>query len=202
MGCQHEIAKAIVEQQADYILSVKGNHKELHEPIIDAFRLLTNPKFNKNMKFSSYEHEVSCEHGKLENRIVKAMPINTIFNQLDLSRWANIKSIIQIEHIDHTNNTKEHRYYISSITYYQIERLAVSIRSHWKVENNLHWVLDMVFREDESRIRDEIAAQNMSWMRKMAAFLLKQLPGKISIKNKMIRNCFNPNYMLPCFSLA
>lgn len=200
MGCQHEIANAIINHQADYILAIKGNHKELYEPIIDVFSLSKNPKFNSKFKISFYEHEIACEHGKIESRIVRAMPAKTISSQLNLNKWSEIKSIIQIEHINHTHNNKEYRYYISSIEYDEIERLSVSIRSHWQVENNLHWVLDMVFREDDSRIRDEIAAQNMSWIRKMAAFLLKQIPSKLSMKNKMIKNCINPDNMLTCFN--
>jgi len=201
IGCQKNIAESIVNAQADYVLAVKGNHKELHVPIIDVFNLSKNPKFNRKLKPSIYEHEVDCEHGKIENRIVRALPINSISNQLDLSGWKNSKSIIQIEHINHTNNTTEFRYYISTIPYLEIEKIARAIRSHWQVENNLHWVLDMTFKEDESRIRDKIVAQNMSWIRKMSAYLLKQVPSKLSMKNKMIKNCINPNNLLQCFEI-
>ncbi len=202
MGCQREIAEAIINEQAEYILAVKGNQKELYEPIVDVFNLSLKPKYSDEMKPNIYEHDISCEHGKIENRIVKAFPVKIISKQLDLGKWSRVKSIIQIEHIDHTNNSREYRYYISSITHTEVERLAISIRSHWQVENNLHWVLDMVFKEDDSRIRDEIAAQNMSWVRKMAAFLLKHITTKMSMKNKMIKNCINPNNMLTCFSIC
>ena len=200
MGCQREIAEAIINEQAEYVLAVKGNQKELYEPIMDIFNLSLNPKYSDKIKPNIYEHAVSCEHGKIENRIVKSFPVKAISKQLDLSKWSKIKSIIQIEHIDHTNNTKEYRYYISSIAYNEVERLATSIRAHWQVENNLHWVLDMVFKEDDSRIRGEIEAQNMSWIRKMAAYVLKQIPTKMSMKNKMIKNCINPDNMLNCLA--
>lgn len=202
MGCQREIAEAIINEQAEYILAVKGNQKELYEPIMDVFNLSLNPKYSDKMKPSIYEHDVSCEHGKIENRTVKAFPVKTISKQLDLNKWSKIKSIIQIEHIDHSNSTKEYRYYISSIAYNEVKRLATSIRSHWQIENNLHWVLDMVFKEDDSRIRNEIVAQNMSWIRKMAAYLLKQIPTKMSMKNKMIKICINPDNMLNCFGVV
>jgi len=201
MGCQKNIAESIVNAQADYVLAVKGNHKELHVPIIDVFNLSKNPNFNRKLKPSIYEHEIDCEHGKIENRIVRGLPINSISNELDLSGWKNSKSIIQIEHINHTNNTTEFRYYISTIPYLEIEKIARAIRSHWQVENNLHWVLDMTFKEDESRIRDKIVAQNMSWIRKMSAYLLKQVSSKLSMKNKMIKNCINPNNLLQCFEM-
>jgi len=170
-------------------------------PIIDVFNLSKNPNFNRKLKPSIYEHEIDCEHGKIENRIVRGLPINSISNELDLSGWKNSKSIIQIEHINHTNNTTEFRYYISTIPYLEIEKIARAIRSHWQVENNLHWVLDMTFKEDESRIRDKIVAQNMSWIRKMSAYLLKQVSSKLSMKNKMIKNCINPNNLLQCFEM-
>jgi predicted transposase YbfD/YdcC len=97
----------------------------------------------------------------------------------------------------------EIRYYISSVSYDEIERIAKAIRSHWMVENNLHWVLDVVFKEDESRIRDRVAAQNMSWMHKIAIYLIKQDKGtKGSMKSKMIHNCVNPNNIIKLFRVA
>lgn len=192
IGCQKEIAAAIINENADYILAVKGNHKELYEPILDVFDLSKNDKFNKKMATNIYNHELTGEHGRIEERIVKSLPAKSIGTQLDLAKWVGAKSIIQIEHINHTNNNTEYRYYISSIDHNEIERLAISIRAHWQVENNLHWVLDVVFKEDDCRIRDEIAAQNLSWIRKMATFLLKQDTAKLSIRRKMLKYWATP----------
>jgi predicted transposase YbfD/YdcC len=116
--------------------------------------------------------------------------------QIELANWAGIKSIIKIEHINWTTNKTELRYYISSIENASVAKIANAIRSHWQVENNLHWVLDVVFREDDSRVRDKISAQNLSWMRKMATYLLKQDKAKGSMKTKMLRNCVNPNNII------
>jgi predicted transposase YbfD/YdcC len=95
-------------------------------------------------------------------------------------------------------NTSELRYYISSIDHTKTELIAKSIRKHLQVENNLHWVLDVIFKEYASTVKDEIIAQNMSWIRKIADFLLqKQLSTKkLSTPKKMVQNCCNPNYLL------
>jgi predicted transposase YbfD/YdcC len=88
------------------------------------------------------------------------------------------------------------RYYVSSIVGTDVAKIANAIRSHWQIENNLHWILDVVFKEDNSRVRDKTSAQNLSWMRKMAAYLLKQDKTKGSMKTKMIRNCIKPDNII------
>lgn len=196
MGTQKEIAKQIVAQDADYVLAVKDNQRELSESIIDVFELSNNKKFNKGLQPNIYKHEISSEHGRIEDRIVYALPAQSISMQTDLANWTSIKSIIKIEHINWTTNKTELRYYISSIINTDVARIANAIRSHWQVENNLHWVLDVVFREDDSRVRDKDSAQNLSWMRKMATYLLKQDKAKGSMKTKMLRNCINPNNII------
>ena len=123
---------------------------------------------------------------------MRAFPVRSIADQTNMAGWAGIKSIVEIEHINYTTSDTEYRYYISSIDSTKVERIATAIRSHWMIENNLHGVLDVVFKEDDSRIRDEIAAQNMSWVRKMAAFFLKQDQSKMSMRRKMLKYWANP----------
>ncbi len=110
MGCQTAIAGAIINEQANYILAVKGNHKALQEPITEIFSLSQNEKFNTKLLPNIYKHEVTGEHGRIEERIVRTLPAKTIATQLELSNWVGIKSIVQIEHINHTLNSKEYRY--------------------------------------------------------------------------------------------
>ena len=196
MGTQKDIAKQIVAHGADYVLAAKDNQRELSEAIIDVFELSKNKNFNKELQPNIYKHEISSEHGRIEDRIVYALSAKSIAMQVDLNHWVGIKSIIKIEHINWTNNKTELRYYISSIINTDVAKIANAIRSHWQVENNLHWVLDVVFREDNSRVRDKVSAQNLSWMRKMAMYLLKQDKAKGSMKNKMLRNCINPNNII------
>ena len=160
MGCQKDIATAIVKKNADYILAVKGNQKELYQPIKDVFPIADE------LGAKYYNHEINGDHGRIENRSVVSLPIKTIESQLDLGKWAKVESIIKVTYT--TEKTTEDRYFISTLPYEEVERIAHSIRNHWQIENNLHWVLDVVFREDESRIRDENTAMNFAWFRKMA----------------------------------
>jgi predicted transposase YbfD/YdcC len=192
MGCQKDIAEQIINSKADYVLAVKGNQKSLFEPVKDLFALSRNNRFNRNLNPSLYKHEIMCEHGKIEDRKVRAFSVRLIADQTNMAAWSGIKSIIEIEHINYSSGDTEYRYYISSICSTKIETIATAIRSHWNIENNLHWVLDMVFKEDDCRIRDEIAAQNMSWVRKMAAFFLKQDQTKMSMRRKMLKYWAKP----------
>lgn len=196
MGCQKEIALQIINSGADYVLALKGNQKYLHELIQDLFELSRNPRFNSGITPHLYRHEISCEHGKIEEREVRALSVRKIADQSNISAWHGIKSIVETKNINHNNGEVEYRYYISSIDGSNVEKIALSIRSHWKIENNLHWVLDVVFGEDDSRVRDEIAAQNLSWIRKIAAFLISQDSAKMSIRRKMLKYWANPEGLM------
>jgi predicted transposase YbfD/YdcC len=188
MGCQKEIAKAIVEKKADYVLAVKGNQKELYEPILELFKIANE------LDAKSYNHEINGDHGRIENRTVVSLPITSIESQLDLNKWANVKSVAKVTYT--TEKTTEERYFISTLPYEEIERIAHSIRNHWQIENNLHWVLDVVFREDESRIRDENTAMNFAWFRKMAISLLAKDGTSMSYRKKMLRNWAAPENIM------
>jgi predicted transposase YbfD/YdcC len=194
MGCQREIADVIVKKNADYILAVKGNQKELYSAIVDTFEI-TIPK-------ETYTHEINGDHGRIESRIVEAFPTSIIDSQLDSEKWANIQSIVRTTYINHSNNTTKNRYFISTLPYKEVEKIALSIRSHWQIENNLHWVLDVAFREDESRIRNEISAQNFAWFRKMALSLLAKDGTKFSNRKKMYRNAIAPENIIKSFVLC
>lgn len=196
MGTQKEIAKQIVEQEADYVLALKDNQKELAATVVDVFELSKNKKFNKNLKPIIYKHEIEGDHGRIIDRTIIALSAKTIDNQVNVKDWANIGSIVKVEHKNWLTDLTEVRYYISSLSHDDVEKIAKAIRAHWQVENNLHWVLDVVFREDDCRVRNRAAAQNISWMRKIAIFLLKQDTSKGSMKTKMLRNCINPDNII------
>ena len=196
MGCQKNIAELIINENANYILAVKGNQKGLYEPISDLFALSRDKRFNKNLNPDLYRHEITGEHGRIEDREVRSLSVRLIADQTNLAAWSGIKSMIEVKHINHNTLESEYRYYISSIDSSKVETLATAIRSHWMVENNLHWVLDVVFKEDDSRVRDEIAAQNLSWIRKIAAFFLKQDTTKISMRRKMLKYWANPEGLI------
>ncbi len=194
MGCQRDIAEVIVKKNADYILAVKANQKELHSAIVDTFKITTAKE--------TYTHEINGDHGRIESRVVEAFPASIIDTQLDLDKWANIQSIVRTTYLNHSNNAIEKHYFISTLPYKDLEKIALSIRSHWQIENNLHWVLDVAFKEDDSRIRNEISAQNFAWFRKMALSLLVKDDTKLSNRKKMYRNAIAPENIIKSFVLC
>ena len=159
MGCQHEIADKILNQQGNYIFSLKGNQGNLNE---DVRTYMTDASF-----ISALKSEVQNDkgHGRLETRTCwVSTDISWLHDRHD--QWKSIKSIIRIDSIREAKGkaTAETRYYISSCQLTPQKTLA-AIRSHWAIENNLHWVLDMSFGEDRSRMRKNNAPQIMAVIR-------------------------------------
>lgn len=195
MGCQIAIAQAIIDQKADYLLAVKDNQKELHETIIDVFTLAENTAFVNSMPMQKSEDDIEASHGKIEQRITTTMPVSAISHVVTSEDWAGIKSIVKIIRTAEDNKlniTTETRYFISSLAHTEPKKIATAARLHWGIENKLHWTLDVAFKEDDCRIRDETSALNFAWFRKMALSFLKPiLPFGVkvnSIKKKMLRN--------------
>jgi predicted transposase YbfD/YdcC len=189
MGCQKEIAKKIVEKDGDYVLGLKGNQGKFHKDVKDFLDTAINAA-NSTLKF----HETKPEkgHGRIEKRKIWLASVldldETLFN--NIQNWSKLGSLIAIE-AERTNlktgkTTKERRYYISSHKD-DPEGLLKIIRSHWAIENSLHWVLDMTFHEDASRIRKKNAAQNFSQIRKLTLNLLKLESSKCSLVNKRLK---------------
>ncbi len=166
MGCQKKIVKKIREKEADYVLMVKGNQKTLKNDIAAIFDT------NKNIEYSKKQ---DIGHGRIETRICEATEgIASIKGKSD---WKGIRSVVKIssERIDkHSKNSStETRYYISSLPADPIHLNEV-VRKHWKVENNLHWVLDVVFKEDQSLKKKGQSALNFNIMTKAALALIEQ----------------------------
>lgn len=191
MGCQREIAKTIVEKKADYILAVKENQKELHSNIGDSFRLV--PK----QKQVSYE-DLDMGHGRIETRLC------TVINDLSLvfgkENWEKLTTLVKLESTRTHKATgeiqQETRYFISSQKP-DAKEIAAGIRSHWGIENNLHWQLDVSFNEDKSRKRDRNAAENYSVITRMALNMIKnEKTSKRSVKGKRLKAGWDNNYLL------
>lgn len=186
MGCQREIAKQIVEQKGDYILRIKENQGGLLEEIEDAFKYGENTDY-KNIPHYTASDEVNNDHGRIENRKCIVLPLMSFMTLK--SKWKGLKSLVLIisEREINQEKTVEHRYYISSLEPKDPKKILLSIRAHWQIENNLHWLLDVAYREDQSRIRDENAALNLSWLKKTALGLLKRATNiKGSIRRKQL----------------
>ena len=190
MGTQREIAKKIIDNDANYILAVKANQSHLLENIEDEF------KFAKQLDINVQE---DFGHGRIETRKCSVITdFKFIENQND---WKNLASIIRIESVREFKNSnkvteKATRYYISNLK----DTACIfqnSIRSHWAIENKLHWTLDVAFSEDASRKRNQNAAQNYSILLKIALNLLKnEKTEKQGVKGKRLKAGWDNKYLL------
>ncbi|MCL4167518.1 UNVERIFIED_CONTAM: hypothetical protein GTU68_008425, partial [Idotea baltica] len=185
MGTQKAIAAQIIEQKGDYLLALKSNHENLHNSVVDYFEHLSTPVGQQTRLPADIYESVDKGHGRLEQR--RCSVVQTLDWLDERKEWEGLCSIIRLEcsrTILATNEeSNETRYYISSLTE-SAEMVERKIRSHWEIENKLHWTLDVSFGEDASAIHDENAAQNFSLLRKIALTLLKQDSSKGSIKAK------------------
>jgi predicted transposase YbfD/YdcC len=194
IGCQKEIAKQIVEQGADYVLALKDNQKRLHQHAKTLFEDAQAIDFVD----CDYHKTVDKGHGRIETRECWATAHPEYLNALyKPEQWTGLQTAIMIRaerRIGEKRET-ETRYYLSSLPG-NAEQLMDAVRDHWHVENRLHWVLDVTFREDDSRIRTGDAAQNMAVLRHMALNLLKQEQStKRSIRGKRLKAGWDEDYL-------
>ena len=189
MGCQREIAAQIISKEADYMLAVKGNQGCLEEDIERSIRYL---------KPSDQWQEDDFGHGRIENR--RCMVYDTLSFIDRKERWVGLKTIVKVESTRYMKSTgkeeKETRFYISSLLP-DAQTIGKAIRSHWGIENSLHWTLDVSFGEDKSRKRDGYSAQNFSIINRIALNLLKnEQSKKRSVKGKRLDAGWNNDYLL------
>ncbi len=192
MGCQRDIAQKILDKEADYILSMKGNQGNLHKDIVHFFEKQENEK-SKNITMDCYKLSENS-HGRNEVRkITVCSDVEWLQKRHD---WPGLARIIVIEYssTDTTGKTrKETRFYISSLVA-NAKFMAAAIRDHWGVENGLHWVMDMVFRDDECRIRKGNAPANFTTIKHMANNLLRLSKDKKSLRQKRHQAAWNEDY--------
>ena len=173
MGTQKKIAKKIRQKKADYVLSLKGNHSTLHEDI-RLFLSTEIEKVHQNKPHQIIDHHAHHDkgHGRIERRICYATDRLEWLEQR--SDWCDLNTIAVIESrvTIGSKTTTEHRYYISSLPP-NAKELAEAIRSHWAIENSLHWVLDVTMGEDHSRVRKDHAPENMAMVRHIVLNLLR-----------------------------
>ena len=200
MGCQKKNARQAHFAHADYLLAVKGNHPNLHGRLEQLFSSAQAIAFAKEQgsTFSSSQAE-NKGHGRLEKRIVLATDALGWVDKLEREEWLGLKSFICVEsHREELSSGKksiEKRYYLSSHNP-DAAKLQKLIRQHWAIENSCHWVLDVVWSEDQSRIRKGNAAENVALLRKIAFNILKADTSKReSIKGKRLRATLNPDVL-------
>ena len=196
LGCQEEIAAQITRAGGDYVLAVKDNQPSLHqamernigEMILDGFKDVPHGK----------HVTTNGGHGRTE---IRRLWVLNSFDWLPMrDQWPGLRSLVVAESQRKLSGSQtcsvERRCFISSIANPDAESMAQYVRGHWGIENNLHWQLDMTFREDESRIRTGHGAENFSRLRRMALNILKADPQKMSVKTKRKAAGWDPGYLV------
>lgn len=192
-GCQKAIAAKIVNGKGDYVLALKGNHEKLFEDVeLEMLRHIHDDFVDCPV---SRHIEVEEGHGRLEARTY--YQITAPSHLRGRSEWKGLKTIGAAIRVYEQNGVEKRdiRYFISSLRR-NGEQFANAVRSHWGIENSLHWSLDMTFREDESRVRERTCADNLSWLRRMTLSLIKQHPGKESYIMKRRMAGWSVDYMM------
>lgn len=189
MGTQKEIAGRIVAKKADYVLALKGNQRTLEE---DAALFFADPALAADCPC---HEETAGGHGRIEERTVRAADAAWLVERHP--EWKGLASIVCVtarRTIKKTGKTStETRLYISSLPPDPVD-LAAAVRAHWSIENNLHWSLDVAFREDDCRTRKDHSARNLAMIRRAALNLLRREPSKSSLKRKRLKAAMNPAF--------
>ena len=181
MGCQRNIAKKIIAKKADYIIALKGNQGTLHD---DVKVFVAEQKANDFKDTVISQHEtVDADHGRIETRTYTA--IHDVEWLQERHDWPGLKGVIMVESRRESDGkiTQETRFYITSLILLA-NLVGPMIRDHWMIENGLHWIMDMVFRDDECRVRTENAPANFITLKHMANNLIRKMPGKDSQRLK------------------
>lgn len=191
MGCQRAIAAQIVDQGGDYVLAVKANQPDLLAGIAESFALATEP--------GERSRSVEKGHGRIELRTCRTIADPATIEWLDPDgAWPGLRSIAEVtgeRRIDGAA-TAHTRYYVTSLPG-AAAPIAAAVRGHWGIENSVHWVLDVAFREDDSRARVDHSAANLALLRKLALNLLRAEPTRThGIKASRLRAGWDNAYLL------
>lgn len=197
MGCQTDIAETILEKGGDYLLALKENHPFLYEDV----ELLFDDLEESGMSAYPYRDAIDVDkgHGRFEVRkACKIDDVELLSALRNTDKWPTLTSLVKIraERYTEDESSINTRYYLSSSSASASELLHMT-RAHWSIENSLHWVLDIAFREDESRLRKDNGAENFAIIRRIALNLLKQeATAKIGVKNKRLKAGWDHSYLM------
>lgn len=194
MGCQKEIAKTIVAGGGDYILAVKDNQPTLHAEIQEAFTTAGTEPTPARRAYTTED----TGHGRHERRTVRVLPAADYLSESQLGAWLGLLTLVMVIRVVTCKATgvvsTEVSYFISSLRP-NARRIGRGIRGHWSIENGLHWVLDVVFREDARRLYERTVAENVAFLNRLALSLLRGEPSKGSLKVKRKRAGWNMQYL-------
>jgi predicted transposase YbfD/YdcC len=193
MGCQRAIAEKIVEHGADYVLALKGHQPTLEQAVEHFF--VSGPEAEANRTQSDYTEQTEYQHGREETR--RAWISVELTAELQAAAWPGLQSVGMVEATRTVGGKTsiEQRFYLSSLPP-DAEHFAQAVRKHWGIENQLHWSLDVTFREDQSRLRTGHGAENFAVLRHIALNLLRQEPSTKSLPRKRLACALNPDYLL------
>jgi len=205
MGCQTKFAKEIVEADADYVLALKGNHEKVHEEIktfLDDALAQSQQKrpagaaVPKAVETLASLETVDKDHGRYEiRRFYQSAQLDWF---ADKNKWEGLQSVGLVESIREIDGQRstERRYFLSSLPL-EVATFARAVRSHWGVENKVHWIMDVHFREDQSRARTGYAAENLATLHRLALNLLRQeKTKKRGIRGKQLNASWDHAYLL------
>lgn len=200
MGTQKEIAKKIISKEADYLLALKGNQGNLKEEVASAFDRFGAKQKAIDLGLSNTRLQVG--HGRIEERNCYVVPAKDFLSPKEHAKWESLQTIVLIEsYVTFKNgkrkgeNVYQKRFYISSLSQ-QAERINIAVQTHWGIETKVHWVLDVAFREDDSRIRKGHADENFAIVRHIALNKLKNEKScKRGIKAKRKKAGWEDDYL-------
>lgn len=197
IGCQKEVAETIRTRGADYALAVKKNQGKLYEDVKDLFAGAVEEHWRDVSH--DYVRDVYGDHGRIEIRECWTISEGDFLDYLrNREAWKDLQTIVMLrcERRSERNRSRQTRYYISSLPN-DAQRILKTVRGHWGIENGLHWILDIAFQEDQSRLRKGHGAHNFGMLRHIAVNLLKQeKTEKIGVKAKRLRAAVDEEYLL------
>ena len=183
MGCQKTIAETIITGGGDYILAVKDNQPPLHAELQAAFATAATPPARSSRRYTTEDQG----HGREEQRTVQVLPAREYLSVAQGALWLGVLTLVRVTRVVWCEATgvesREGSYFLSSLRP-NARRIGTAIRGHWSSENGLHWVLDVVFREDARRLYDRTAAENVAFLNRLALSLLRGDTEKSSLKVK------------------
>lgn len=194
MGCQKELAQSVVKGGGDYILAVKDNQPTLHAELQAAFAQAPPPPPRSAREYRTSD----TGHGRQEQRTVRVLPARDQLSAAQEAAWVGVLTLVMVTRVVCCQATgvesTEVSYFISSLRP-NARRIGTAIRGHWSIENGLHWVLDVVFREDARRVYDRTVAENVALLNRLALSLLRGDAGKSSMKVKRKRAGWSIPYL-------
>jgi predicted transposase YbfD/YdcC len=189
IGCQRIIVEQIIEKKGNYLLSLKNNQRELYNDVVCGFKACTPESFSETWEY---------DHGRYETRKCSIISSEKSLLPENQSDWSGLKTLVKVEaaRTIKDKTTTEIRYYISSESGLSANYFNAIVRGHWAIENQLHWHLDVTFKEDNSRIRTGHAPENISTIKKMALQIISRYNNdKLSLKKRRIKAAYDKEYL-------